>query len=86
MPFLWINVPNDPSRTSDRAYLELNSIVLLSNCENPNIDPPSPNWLGLQSGEGTIRESGLWNTDHVKKSYDPLFLEKLRAHAMNTSL
>jgi hypothetical protein len=81
MPFLWISVSDAPSPKSDRAYLELNCIALLSNFEKPPIDPPSPNWLGLQSGERTIRESGLWNTDHVEKSYDPGLLEKLGAYA-----
>jgi hypothetical protein len=80
MPFLWIEVPDVPSPRSDRADLELNCIALLSNFEKPPIDSPSPNWLGCQSGERTIRESGLWNTDHVKKPYDPVFLEKLRAY------
>jgi hypothetical protein len=80
MPFLWINVPDAPSRTSDRACLELNCIALLSNFERPSIDPPSPNWLGLQSNKSTIQESGLWNTNHVEKYHDPAFLEKLRAY------
>lgn len=80
MPFLWINVPDEPSRVSDRAVLELNSIALLSNFERPRIDPPSPNWLGLQSGQRTIRESGMWNTNHVEKFHDPTFLGKLRAY------
>lgn len=80
MPFLWMDVSDAPSPTSDRAYLELNCIALLSNYEKPPVDPPSPAWLGLQSTERTIRESGLWNTNHVEKSYDPVFFEKLRAY------
>jgi hypothetical protein len=80
MPFLWVNVPDAPSRTSDRAYLELNSIALLSNFDRPGIDPPSPNWLGLQSGQHTIRDSGLWNTNHVEKFHNPRFLAKLRVY------
>jgi hypothetical protein len=80
MPFLWINVPDAPSRKSDRACLELNCIALLSNFERPSIDPPSPNWLGLQSSKSTIRESGLWNTNHVEKYHAPAFLERLRAY------
>jgi hypothetical protein len=79
MPFLWVNVPDEPSRVSDRAVLELNSIALLSNFERARIDPPSPNWLGLQSSKRTIEESGLWNTNHVEKFHDPAFLGKLRA-------
>ena len=84
MPFLWINVPDAPSPKSDRARLELNCIALLSNFEKPSIDPPSPNWLGRQSGERTIRESGLWNTDSVEKPYDPEFLKTLRAYVRGT--
>jgi hypothetical protein len=84
MPFLWIKVPDDSSQTSDRAYLELNSIALLSNFRKPNIDQWSPGWLGLQSSKETIRESGLWNTNHVEKSHDPAFLEKLGVYAMKT--
>jgi hypothetical protein len=80
MPFLWINVPDEPSRNSDRAYLELNAIALLSNFERPAIDPPSPNWLGLQSSKRTIQESGLWNTNQVEKFHDPAFLERLRVY------
>jgi hypothetical protein len=85
MPFLWINVPDDPSRTSDRAYVELNSIALLSNFRRPSIDQRSPGWLGLRSCKETIRESGLWNTNHVEKSHDPAFLEIVGAYAMKTS-
>jgi hypothetical protein len=80
LPFLWVNVPDAPSRTSDRAYLELNSIALLSNFDRPGIDPPSPNWLGLQSSKRTIQESGLWNTNHVEKFHDPTFLGRLGAY------
>jgi hypothetical protein len=84
MPFLWINVPDAPSRKSDRAYLELNAIALLSNFERPGIDPPSRNWLGLHSSQSTIKESGLWNTNHVEKFHDPAFLERLRAYVGGT--
>jgi hypothetical protein len=80
MPFLWVNVPDEPSRNSDRGYLELNAIALLSNFERSGIDPPSPNWLGLQSSKRTIQESGLWNTNHVEKFHDPTFLGKLRVY------
>jgi hypothetical protein len=70
---------------SDRAYLELNSIALLSNFERPRIDPPSPYWLGLQSSKHTIQESGLWNTNHVEKSHDSMFLGKLRHRVGGTA-
>lgn len=75
MPFLWIELDDEPSAESKRAYLERNSIALLSNFGRPVIDPPSRHWLGKHSPEPTIRESGLWNTNHVTESYDPAFLD-----------
>jgi hypothetical protein len=72
--FLWLAVEDDPGPASHRALLERNSIALLSNYEKPGIDPSSPGWLGLHSGERLIRESGLWNSNHVDGNYDPSFL------------
>lgn len=31
LPFLWVDVPDEPGPESDRAYLERNAIALLSN-------------------------------------------------------
>jgi hypothetical protein len=53
---------------------------LLSNFQKPVIDPASNGWLGLSSGEPTICESGLWNTNHVDESYDIKFLEEMAAY------
>jgi hypothetical protein len=75
MPFLWVELDDEPSPTSNRSYLERSGIALLSNFRKPPIDPQSKNWLGHKSPEPTIRESGLWNTRHVADSYDPAFLE-----------
>lgn len=78
MPFLWIAVDDEPSADSMRAYLERNSIGLLSNYEDEALDAPSQDWLGRSSPEPTIRESGLWNTDHVDCEYAPSFLSIMR--------
>jgi hypothetical protein len=86
MPFLWIEIPDAPSVDSDRAYLERNCIALLSNFGKHVIDAPSPNWLGLKSGERTIRESGLWNTNHVDGTYSDDFLDRLREYVPGPSL
>jgi hypothetical protein len=80
MPFLWIDVDDEPRKDSHRAYLERNSIALLSNFRKPVIDPPSRDWLGLMSTEETIQESGLWNTDYVDSLYEPDFLDLLRRY------
>ena len=83
MPFLWLEVDDQPSRHSKRGYLERNAIALLSNFQKPVIDPASKGWLGLRSGEPTICESGLWNTNHVERSYDPRFLEEFATYVEN---
>jgi hypothetical protein len=77
LPFLWISVDDDPCPRSQRALIERNSIALLSNFNKATIDPPSKHWLGLKASEMTIRESGLWNTNHVDDQYDRSFLSAL---------
>jgi hypothetical protein len=77
MPFLWIEVADAPGAGSDRAYLERNSIALLSNFGKEPIDRPSEGWLGLRSPQETIRKSGLWNTNHVGDECSPTFLDTL---------
>lgn len=77
MPFLWLEVNDAPSRTSRRAYMERNCIRLLSSFGKEPIDAPSANWLGNYSFEPTIRQSGLWNTNHVDEQCDSDFLEVL---------
>jgi hypothetical protein len=74
MPFLWLSVDDAPGKASSRGTLERNCIRLLSNFEKPSVDVPSSGWLGRFSEKDTIRNSGLWNTDCVKESYDPAFL------------
>jgi len=92
MPFLWLNVSDHPGPQSLRAYLERNSIILLSNYSRvgtvESIDLPSPNWLGLHCENPKVRQSGLWNDDHVEeKQVDATYLDKLekcvRSHSRN---
>lgn len=65
MPFLWLDVSDDPGPTSDRAAIEMGVIALLSRRTNPEADAPSSQWLGSWSSRETIRTSGLWNVQHV---------------------
>lgn len=76
MLFLWLEVPDNPGPDSDRAYLERNSIGLLSGLGNP-LDIHSKNWLGNFSSSEPIRKSGLWNINHVDCQYDSRFLQIL---------
>ncbi len=72
MPLLWLNVP----ARADRGYLESNSIALLS-CLTGSPDRPSTSWLGHYAERAEIRESGLWNIQHVTAHYEPGFLRQL---------
>ena len=77
MPFLWLAITDEPGPTSLRGYIERNAIALLSNCARQPIDPPSPSWLGLHCSRQKVRDSGLWNSNHVTERYDPAFLDTL---------
>lgn len=84
MPFLWLKVGDEPSPNSERAYLERNAISLLSNYNklgtSEAIDPPSDNWLGYHCENKFVRESGLWNVDHVMgKTVNINFLNTLES-------
>ena len=77
MPFLWLNVPDPPGPGSLRGFIERNAIALLSGYCNPELDPPSPQWLGRLSNRPLVRASGLWNNRHVDEPYDPSFLDEM---------
>lgn len=81
MPFLWLAVDDAPTPASDRGVIEVGSVALLSNLARPPIDPPSAGWLGRHSTRPAIRESGLWNVNHVQASPDGEFLPVMRTYA-----
>jgi len=80
MPFLCLPVDDDPGPESLRGYFERNTIALLSNYGKKPIDSPSGSWLGQYCDREPVRESGLWNQNHVRDQYDPAFLDKLASH------
>lgn len=75
LPFLWLNVDDEPSAESQRAYIERNTIALLSNYHREAVDARSDEWYGHHSRSEKIRESGLWNVNHVDEECDPTFLD-----------
>lgn len=79
-----IAVADAPGPQSDRAYIEQCSIGLLTGVRSP-VAPPSRSWLGLSSDRSTIRESGLWNVNHVFGAYDPRFLDCIEDHVVRQS-
>ncbi|AFV11413.1 putative membrane protein [Thermacetogenium phaeum DSM 12270] len=56
--FSCLAVPDKDERLKLEAWL----IFILSTCSSCS---PSAHWLGLWSPEALIRNSGLWNVDHV---------------------
>ena len=74
MPFLWLAVPSQPDGSSDRGHVERNSIALLS-CATGGPDKPSAGWLGHHATSTRVRQSGLWNSNHIDEAYDPAFLQ-----------
>ncbi|MGH7878928.1 MAG: hypothetical protein ACREQD_05470, partial [Candidatus Binataceae bacterium] len=77
MPFLYIAIDDPSGPESMRKVVERSTIALLSNLRREQIDPPSKSWLGLNSYELKVRESGLWNIDHVDEDCSPDFLVQL---------
>ncbi len=77
MPFLWLDINDEPGPDSLRGNIERNAIALLSNYGKMSLDPPSPTWLGQFCNRPLVRESGLWNQNHVAERYDPAFLDSL---------
>lgn len=77
MPFVWLAVDDDPGKDSLRGYVERNSIALLSNYRKPGLDSASHTWLGHRCDRERVRDSGLWNSNHVDEQYDPRFLNRL---------
>ena len=76
MPFIWLDIPDSPGPSSLRGYIERNAVALLSNYGRAMIDPPSREWLGHACDRPRVRESGLWNQNHVDEVYDPAFLDE----------
>ena len=76
MSFLWLAIGDEAGPESHRGYIERNSIALLSNYNKAPVDPPSSNWLGHYSNRERVRESGLWNQNHVDEVCDLAFLDR----------
>ena len=85
MPFIWLAVDDAPGPDSDRGMIERNAIALLSNRSGCAIDPASCDWLGRSCDRRLVRESGLWNSNHVDDRYDSRFLDVMERHATTSN-
>jgi hypothetical protein len=77
LPFLWVKVDDQPGPKSDRKYIKQNAIALVSNYQKKSIDQRNEDWLGNDSSCRKIRNSGLWNINHIDDQYEPAFLDRL---------
>lgn len=77
MSILWLGVDDEAGPDSRRGHIERNAIALLSNYDRPALDAPSPGWLGRSSDRRRVRESGLWNSNHVDEQCEPDFLDRM---------
>ncbi len=77
MPFLWLEVDDDPSPDSMRGFIERNAIALLSGYNRFESDEPSSGWLGRYCDRERVCVSGLWNNRHVDGHYDETFLDEM---------
>ena len=83
MSILWLEINDNAGSDSDRAYIEKNSIGLLTFAV-PTVEMPSRNWKGNYSVKERIRKSGLWNINHVGAGYDPKFLSIFETYVLAT--
>lgn len=67
MLFTVLEVTGPSSKDNDRAFIEENTIALLSNYDRQPIDKHSANWLGLHSNDPKVIRSGLWNSNYVER-------------------
>lgn len=83
MRVVWLDIPDDAGPASDRAYIERNSIGLLS---RSNLLSPlaAPDWLGSYSHDWRICVSRLWNLNHVFLRPDDAFIAGLKHYAERT--
>lgn len=79
MSVAYISIDDNPSKFSDRAYLEQNMIALVSGPRVP-LDVANEDWLGFHCENRTVRSSSMWNVDYTNKDYDPRFLEVLERY------
>ena len=85
LPFLWVEVDDEPTPQSDRAYIDRNATALVSNYQKDSLDHRSADWLGRDSPRSEISDSGLWNINHVQEQYNTAFLDRLDDAVEETS-
>ena len=80
MPFLWLEVKDDPGPASRRGLIERNATALLI-----GYHPPSAGWFGHLSDRERVRRSGLWTSNHVDRTYDSSSVEVLESRIVRSN-
>ncbi len=78
-----LDIDDLPAATSARAFIEKNSISLLSSI-NSSFNFSTLNWLGNYSPRSEIINSSLWNINYINSDYDEGFLHELYQYADTT--
>ncbi len=85
MSILYVKILDDSSKYSDRAYIESNSIGLLSQANKKKIDKPTKEWLGSVLGsKDEVRESRLWIVKDYRYPYESKFLDVFERYVRGT--
>lgn len=79
-----LDVDDMPAATSVRAFVEKNSIALLSST-NSSFNFSTTDWLGNYSSRAEITGSCLWNINYINADYDGGLLERLWRYAEITT-
>jgi len=83
LDMICLAINDESSASSDRAYIEQNSIALLAGRDGP-VDVADSSWLGSSSPKEAIQFSSLWNVDCIFGKYDPDFLDILEHYVKVT--
>jgi len=79
--FTVIEIPGASHKDNDRAFIEKNSISLLSNYNKEKIDANTQKWLGNGCRKDKVIKSGLWNRDYVdREQIDDDFLKSFEKY------
>lgn len=79
----YLPVLDAPGPSSDRAFIEQNSLALLTGPGSP-YDVPDDDWLGRWCPKPSVRRSGLWNVDYVGQPYDSRLMAVLEHYVRLT--
>ncbi len=77
LSLICLEIDDEPGPASLRGYIERNAIALLSAMSDPGEYVEEEGWLGDYSSRQKVRDSKLWNNNHVDEKYDPEFLGRL---------